>query len=272
MNGDYGKGGLLVFTKQPFAKTSATISDTNLQFKASDSIYMTAFLAEQFGSDNMDKYLSLEIKILPVGDVKFAQTGYLAHAMEINYGSYNGEPTNVLPMEFLPAGGKSAKYQAQVGEIARTLRKLPKGVHIVQLRIVSNMQGAAAVGAFYYDNSTGQGGGNALDATLKSVTMPAPAQRNPQLEKEIAKYLNSMGGGSGTPVLKVVIVDRAWTPLRNEYGVVVGRAIGAVVAIKGSDGVCFRENHTYVTNTNGSGLELEGTRERMDMACENAQK
>jgi hypothetical protein len=275
MDSDYGKGGLLVFTKQPFAKKSATIGDTILQLKGSDSIYMTAFLAQEFGSDNMDKYLSLQIKIVPVGDAKFAQTGYLANAMEINYGSYSGATTAVLPLDFLPAGGKSAKYQAQVGDIARTLRKLPKGVHIVQLRLTSNMNGANAVGAFYYDNSAGNNDA-ALNQTLAAVKMPAAAKRDAALEKMMMDLANSASGGGDARMLRVVITDRDWTPLRHEVtGVLIGRAISTVVAVKGSDGVCFQSPNTYTQDYNGrtyTGLRLDSVGSHTEMACENVMK
>ena len=269
MDGDYGKGGLLVFTKQPFGKKSATISDTVLRLSGGDSIYMTAFFADQFGSNDLDKNLELDIKIISVGDVKYAQTGYMADAMTINYGFYKGAATAVLPLDFLPNSGKSAKYQTQVGDIARTLRKLPKGVHIVQLRLFSNMNGANAVGAFYYDNSAG-GGDAAINETLKAVTMPAPVKRDAALEKGIVDLLNGMGGGVA---LRVVITDRDWIPLRHEItGVLIGRIINTVVGIKLDDGTCFRENQSYAQDYNGrtyTGLRLNGTRLREDMACEN---
>lgn len=269
MDSDYGKGGLLVFTKQPFAKKSATINDTVLRLSGSDAIYMTAFFADEFGSNNLDNNLDLSIRILPVGDVKYAQTGYLANTMTINYGYYKGAATSVLPLDFLPAGGKSAKYQAQVGDIARTLRKLPKGVHIVQLRVNSNMDGANAVGAFYFDNSAG-GGDAAINETLKNVTMPAAVKRDAALEKGITDLLNGMGGGKA---LRVVIIDRDWTPLRHEItGVLIGRVINTVVGVKSDDGTCFRENQSYAQDLNGrtyTGLRLNGTRLQTEMACEN---
>ena len=272
MDSDFGKGGLLVFTTQPFAKKSATINDTVLRINGKDSIYMTAFFADEFGSDKMDNNLDLSIKILPVGDVKYAQTGYLANTMTINYGFYKGAATSVLPLDFLPASGKSAKYQAQVGDIVRTLRKLPKGVHIVQLRLTSNMNGANAVGAFYYDNSAGDG--TSLDATLTAVKMPAAGMRNPALEKQIMDVENAGPGES--QMIRVVITDRDWTPLRHEAtGVLIGRAITTTVAIKGGDGVCFQQSRTYTQNYNGktySGLRLDGTGRETEMACENAMK
>lgn len=272
MDSNYGKGGLLVFTKQPFAKKSATINDTVLQFTGSDSIYLTAMLPETFGSDNMDKNLDLDIKILPVGDVKYAQTGYLANSMIVNYGYYNGAATDVLPLDFLPANGKSAKYQTQVGDIVRTMKKLPKGIHIVQLRLVSNMQGAAAVGAFYYDNSAG--GGGTLDATLAEVKMPVAGMKNPTLEKQIMSLENSTQGAGEARMIRVVITDRDWTPRRHEVtGVLIGRAITTTVAIKGGDGVCFQQSRTYTQNYDGksySGLRLDGVGRETEMACENA--
>jgi hypothetical protein len=274
MNSDYGKGGLLVFTKQPSAKKSGAVEDTNLHFTSADSIYLTAFLADRFGADNMDKNLSLEIKILPVGDVKYAQTGYLANSMEINYGYYNGAPTNVLPLDFLPAGGKSAKYQSQVGDISRAMRKLPKGVHIVQLRLTSNMNGANAVGAFYFDNSAG--GEASLDATLTAVKMPAAGMKNPALEKQIMDLENAGQGAGEARMIRVVITDKDWTPIRHEVtGVLLGRAITATVAVKGSDGACFQQSRTYAQSYNGktySNLRLDGTGRETEMACENIMK
>lgn len=262
---DYGKGGILVFSNQPITKSSATLNDTMWMFKSSDPIYMTAFLGKPLDVSygNSQRLFGT---IVTVGDTVAARGGSIENTLYTVYNAgKNGDKT--LALDFLPAGGKSAKFQSNVGDIAASLRKLPPGIHIVQVVLEND-----GVGAFYYDNRAGQGGGGAIDATLKSVTMPAPAMRNPQLEKEIAHYLESMGGGGESRVLKVVIVDRVWTPVRNDYGVVVGRAIGAVVAVKQGDGTCWRESHTYVTNTNGSGLRLDGTRERMDMACENAQR
>ena len=276
MNSDYGKGGLLVFTKQTFGKKSATLEDTNLHFTGADSIYLTAFLAEQFGADSMDKNLSLEIKALPVGDVKYAQTGYLANSMEIYYGQYNGAATNVLPLDFLPAGGKSAKYQSQIADIARTLQKLPAGVHIVQLRLTSNMNGANAVGAFYYDNSAAGGGNGAINQARAGITMPAAGMKNPALEKQIMDLENAGQGAGEAKMVRVVITDKDWTPLRHEVtGVLIGRAITATVAIKGSDGVCFQQSRTYTQNYNGktySNLRLDGTGRETEMACENVMK
>jgi hypothetical protein len=270
VNSGQGNGGFIVFSNKPITKPSATLDDTMWTLKSSDPIYMTAFLNQPLDTSYSNNMLTLSGIIVTVGDTQAARGGMIRNTIYTVYrgGGKNGDKT--LALDFLPAGGKSAKFQSNVGDIAGSLRQLPPGIHIVQLLL--NGSGNIGVGAFYYDNRAGQGGGGAIDATLKSVTMPAPAMRNPQLEKEIAHYLESMGGGSESRVLKVVIVDRGWTPVRNDYGVVVGRAIGAVVAVKQGDGTCWRETHTYVTNTNGSGLRLDGTRERMDMACENAQR
>lgn len=275
MDSDYGKGGLLVFTKQPFGGKSAGVESTNLHFTGADSIYMTAFFTDQFGSDNMDKNLDLEIRIMPVGDVKYAPTGNPANWMTINYGFYNGAATSVLPLDFLPTNGKSAKYQSQTADIAHTLQKLPKGVHIVQLRLKSNMNGANAVGAFYYDTSAGAGGTSAIDNQRAGVMMPAAGMKNAALEKQIMDLENSTQGAGEAKMVRVVITDKDWTPLRHEVtGVLIGRAITTTVAVKGGDGVCFQQSRTYTQNYNGksySGLRLDGVGRETEMACENAQ-
>ncbi|HEX9962788.1 MAG TPA: hypothetical protein VGB00_17790 [Pyrinomonadaceae bacterium] len=267
---DYGNGGLLVFSKQPFGKTSANLDDTTLMFKSSDSIYLTAFLGAPLDI-SFGNALTLDALIVSVGDVKTANGDYIRDTINTVYRMDKGG-AKTIALDFLPAGGKSAKYQKQVGDIAASLRKLPAGIHIVQLRLYGF--GGLGVGAFYYDNSAGAGGtGGALDATLKSVTMPAAVKRDAALEKSITDLLNEMGGGRA---LRVVIVDRDWTPQRHEVtGVLIGRAIGVVVGVKSDDGRCFRENQTYFQDYNGrayTGLRLSGTREQTDMACENLTK
>jgi hypothetical protein len=230
---------------------------------------MTVFFGNQLVVDHFDKYLDLQLSIVTVGDVKYAQTGSMEHAATVGYGFYKGPATKVLSLDFMPAGGKSAKYQKQVGEIARVLQKLPRGVHIVHVRLTSGNGDANAVGAFYYDNTSG-GGEAAIAETLKSVTMPTPVKRDAALEKGIIDLLNGMGGGKA---LKVSIMNPDWIPLRHEItGVLIGRIINTVVGVRSDDGTCFREGQSYTQDLNGrtyTNLRLNGTREQTPMACEN---
>lgn len=106
--------------------------------------------------------------------------------------------------------------------------------------------------------------------------MPAAEMKNAALEKQIMDLENSTQGAGEARMIRVVITDKDWTPLRNEVtGVLIGRAITTTVAIKGSDGVCFQQPRTYTQNYNGktySGLRLDGTGRETEMACENAMK
>jgi len=68
----------------------------------------------------------------------------------------------------------------------------------------------------------------------QGVTMPAPAQSNPALEKEMLAAITS-AGWKETPV-KAVITDNDWEINRNPLGVILFRSIGAKVAVKTPEG------------------------------------
>lgn len=260
---DYGNGGLIIFTKQPLAKKNATLADSVMTFKAGEPIYMNVFMPEP-SEHEMFLRLPGDV-IMTVGDTKQCDKGAFKHSLYIDYGRFDKLP-QTFTLDFQPQGGKSAKHQQQVKGIAEILRALPPGIHIIPARL------DIAVGAFYYDNRDGQANDDAIKAGLAEVKMPAPAVRMPALEKQIITNWNSKPGGS--TALRVVLTDRDWSPLHNDYGEIRGRYITAVMAKK-ENGKCFREIQLWAQNYNGSGytgLFLEGSRDGEEMACENVLK
>lgn len=269
VGGYMGNGGLIVFTKQPLAKENPTLADSTMTFKGGDPIYMTIVLPE---AKELDDAVSLSTggdPIITVGDYqKQCEAGYFKNTLHVEYGRFDGRIPKLLKLDFQPADGKSAKYQQQIKDIAVTLRKLKPGVHLVPVRIADNGGDVAAVGAFYYDNRAGNGGDSAaITAGLKAVTMPAASKKFAALEKQMAA-----AGGT----LRSVVTDTDWTPLRHEItGVLIGRAISAMSAMKNKDGSCYRETQTWTQDYNGStytNLRITGVRDLTDMACENAVK
>ncbi len=269
VKGYMGNGGLIVFTKQPLAKENPTIADSVMTFKGGDPIYMTLVLPEAKELDDAIALSSGGDAITTVGDYqKQCEAGYYKNKLDVDYGRFDGRIPKLLKLDFQPADGKSVKYQQQIKAIAVTLRNLKPGVHLVPVRIADNNGDVAAVGAFYYDNRDGNGGDSAaITAGLKAVTMPAASKKFAALEKQM-----SAAGGT----LRTVVTDTDWTPLRHEIsGVLIGRAISAMSAMKNKDGSCYRETQTWTQDYNGStytNLRITGIRDETDMACENAMK
>lgn len=265
VNNDYGKGGLIVFTKQPLAKKNATIEDSVMTFKAGEPIYMNIVLKEPRQLDGYGTFLRIPSEvIMTVGDTKQCEDGNYPHSLFVDYGRFAQIPA---ALDFQPQGGKSAKYQQQIKSITEQLRALPPGVHIVPVRL----DGIPAVGAFYYDNRDGKANDEAIKTAIAEVKMPAPAVRMPALEKQIIANWNS---DAGSVALRVVLIDRDWSPLRNELGAIRGRYITAVMAKK-ENGRCFQITQLWAQNYTGSGytgLYVEGSRGGEEMACENVMK
>lgn len=270
VKGYMGNGGLIVFTKQPLAKENPTIADSVTTFKGGEPIYLTMVLPEAKELDDSIQLASADT-ITTVGDYqKQCEAGYFKNLLDINYGRFDGRIPKLLKLDFQPADGKSAKYQQQIKHIAQILRALKPGVHLVPIRIADNNGDVAAVGAFYYDNRAGNGGDSAaITAGLKAVTMPAASKKFAALEKQMAT-------AAGASTLRTVVTDADWTPVRHEIsGVLIGRAISAMSAMKNQDGTCYRETQTWMQDYNGStytNLRITGIRDETDMACENAMK
>lgn len=270
VNGDWGKGGLIVFTKQPLTKKNPTIADTVWTFKAGEPIYMNIVLPAALELDDAIGLSTDGNAITTVGDYqKQCQAGYFKNSLYVNYGRFDKSLPQVFALDFQPKGGTSAKYQQQIKGIAEVLLNLKPGVHLVPIRISGNgTDGATSLGAFYYDNRDGKGGMEAIEAGRKAITMPAANPKFAAVERQIMALAKSY--------VRVVITDRDWTPVRNELtGVLIGRAITAVTAMKLDDGTCRRETQSWLQDYNGStytGLRLDGFRDQLDMACENALK
>lgn len=262
LNNDFGKGGLLVFTRQPLAKKNATLEDSVMTFKAGEPIYLNIVFKEPRKPYAGDIFLRIPGEtIVTVGDTKCENN----QSLYIDYERFAQMPST---LDFLPQGGKSTKHQQQVKSVAEKLRSLPPGVHIIPVSIDS----ISVLGAFYYDNRDGKGNDDAIKAAIAEVRMPAPAVRMPTLEKQI---ISSWNTGPGSTALRVVIIDRDWSPLRNELGGIRGRYITAVMAKKEEDGRCFQITQLWAQNYNGrtyTGLFLEGSRGGDEMACENVMK
>jgi hypothetical protein len=259
---DFGRGGLIVFSKQPLAKKNPTLADGVTTFKAGEPIYMNVVLPEAQDHENFLR-LPGDV-IMTVGDTKQCESGTYKHTLYIDYGRVGNLP-QTFTLDFQPQGGKSAKYQQQVKGISEVLRALPPGIHIIPVRL------DIALGAFYYDNRDGQANDDAIKAALADVRMPPPAVRMPALEKQIMSNWNSE---SGSTLLRVVFTDRGWSPLRHPDNTIRGRYITAVVAKK-ENGKCVRQTQLWAQNYNGgsySGLFLEGSQGGEEMACENAMK
>jgi hypothetical protein len=263
LNNDYGKGGLIVFTKQPLTKKNATIEDSVMTFKAGEPIYLNIVFKEPRKPYAGDIYLRIPGEtIVTVGDTKCENN----QSLYVDYERFAQMPS---ALDFLPQGGKSAKHQQQVKSIAEKLRSLPPGVHIIPVSLDS----ISVIGAFYYDNRDGKANDDAIKAAIAEVKMPAPAVRMPALERQIINSWNSDTSGSST-ALRVVIIDRDWSPLRNELGGIRGRYITAVMAKK-ENGRCFQVTQLWAQNYNGrtyTGLFLEGSRGGDEMDCANVMK
>ncbi len=106
------------------------------------------------------------------------------------------------------------------------------------------------------------------------VMMPAAKAKMPQLENKILAMENALPGKS--KLLRVVVTDRDWTPLRHEIsGVLIGRVIVTTVAIKDEEGVCTLQPRSYTENYNGrayTGLHNSGIQPSTVIACENVMK
>ncbi|HEX8772650.1 MAG TPA: hypothetical protein VF735_03525 [Pyrinomonadaceae bacterium] len=261
LNNDYGKGGLIVFTKQPLTKKNATIEDSVMTFKAGEPIYMNIVFKEPRKPYAGDIYLRIPGEtIVTVGDTRCENK----QSLYVDYERFAQMPSTI---DFLPQGGKSAKHQQQVKSIAEKLRSLPPGVHIIPVSLDS----ISVIGAFYYDNRDGKANDDAIKAAIAEVKMPAPAVRMPALERQIISNWNN---GPGSTALRVVIIDRDWSPLRNELGGIRGRYITAVMAKK-ENGRCFQVTQLWAQNYNGrtyTGLFLEGSRGGDEMDCANVMK
>ncbi|MET0753573.1 MAG: hypothetical protein ABWZ66_09375, partial [Pyrinomonadaceae bacterium] len=268
--GDWGKGGLIVFTKQPLTKKNPTINDTVWTFKAGEPIYMNIVLPEARELDDAIALSTGGDVITTVGAYqKECQQGSFKNNIYVNYGRFDKSLPQVFALDFQPKGGVSAKYQQEIKNIAVALSQLKPGVHLVPIRISDNSGDIAAVGAFYYDNRDGSGNLEAIEAGKKAVTMPAANPKFAALERQIVGLTKGV-------YLRSVVTSSDWTPVRHEVtGVLIGRAIGVISALKLPDGTCRRETQTWVQDYDGrnyTNLHLDGFRDQMDMACENALK
>lgn len=113
----------------------------------------------------------------------------------------------------------------------------------------------------------------AKELELKSqsqVTMPSPAQSNPELEKAMLEAIKN-AGWKETP-LKAVIIDKDWNIHRNILGVILFRSIRAEVAVKTPEGICRLFSLSFNQNYDGKSYgktELYGVGGSQDMPCEN---
>jgi hypothetical protein len=274
MGNNYGNGGYIVFTKQPLNRTNPTLADSVMTFKAGEPIYMTVVMSEAREIDGYGANLSTGgDPVMTVGDYqKQCDTGTFKTSMYVDYGRFDKMLPKVFALDFQPADGKSVKYQKQIKYISETLRGLKPGVHIVPVRIGDN-NSSMAIGLFYYDNRDGRANDAAIKNAMAQIFMPKANPKFAAAEKQMVAELNKLPGGKA---LRAIVTDSDWTPLRNEYsGVLTGRAITAVMAVKTDDGGCFRETQSWGQDYNGSAytnMHLIGTRERDDMLCENAMK
>lgn len=272
VNNDYGNGGVIVFTKQPLNKPNATVADSVMTFKAGEPIYMNVVLKEALEIDSFGLYLQSQDTIVNVGDTKQCASGSFKYSIQTDYGRFDKSMPQAFTLDFQPQGGKSAKYQKTIKLISEQLRELPAGMHIVPVRLYGN-NGGVAVGAFYYDTRDGKANSDAINNQIAQVFMPKANPKFASIERQMVAELGKLPGGK---VLRAVVTDSDWTPLRHEIsGVLIGRAITAVLAVKVDDGTCFRETQSWTQDYNGNtytNLRLTGTREREDMACENVSK
>ena len=106
------------------------------------------------------------------------------------------------------------------------------------------------------------------------IMPPAAKMKNPQLENKILAMQNA--GRKTQKVLRVIITDGDWSPVRHEVtGVLIGRAITMMVIYKDEEGVCRLEPSTYIEDYNGrtyTGLRLYGFKSEGIIACENVMK
>lgn len=116
--------------------------------------------------------------------------------------------------------------------------------------------------------------GMAKNLGADKIMPPVAGSKNPQLENKIMTMQNA--GRKTQKVLRVIILDRDWSPVRHEVtGVLIGRAITTMVIYKDEEGVCQLEPSTYIEDYNGrtyTGLRLYGFKSEGIIACENVMK
>jgi hypothetical protein len=143
-----------------------------------------------------------------------------------------------LNLEILPDPAFSTTRGAKV--YSKMLSELSPRVHKIKVILESGATyKSMAEGEFELDCTKGLDKvveiAKALELkSQQGVTMPAPAQSNPTLEKEMLAAVTS-AGWKETPV-KAVITANDWEINRNALGVILFRSIGAKVAVKTPEG------------------------------------
>lgn len=177
-----------------------------------------------------------------------------------------------LKSEIIPDPASSTTRGAAI--FTKAISELSPRRHTIKLQTLNDYSKTIAEGEFTLDCSGG------LDRVadvhkrlgekkLASVTLPAPAMRNPALEKECMAALKEW---KETP-LKVVITDADWTIQYHPVtGAITSRTINTTVAMKKTDGGCrmfvisFRQQ--YQGKKYGR-AEQYGVGDSADMPCEN---
>ncbi|MCH2229238.1 MAG: hypothetical protein MK105_02745 [Crocinitomicaceae bacterium] len=113
---------------------------------------------------------------------------------------------------------------------------------------------------------------NAIVKLLKNedFCFPKSGRIDPSLEAKMLKKFNEKGWKEQAK--KVIILDKDWTIVRNNYtGVIIKRTINALI-VSTIDGACVKEDFTFIQEHNGSsyssGLDMAiGSKKEMSCKC-----
>lgn len=159
-----------------------------------------------------------------------------------------------LGVEILPDPDFSQTRGAKV--YSKMLSELSPRVHKIKVVLESGSSyETMAEGEFELDCTKGMDKIAEIAKALEqksqaNVTIPTPAQSNPELEKAMMDAIVT-AGWKETPV-KVVITDKDWTINRNALGVILFRSIGAKVAVKLPDNTYKLFSLTFNQDYDGS--------------------
>lgn len=150
-------------------------------------------------------------------------------------------------------------------EIAKTLA--PRSAAQAAQKVFSLVDKAGSLADFRAATSQRR------EAEVDSVRMPKAAAKDAQFSKLSERAFKNTGWNE--KLLRIVITDKAWTPVRHAVsGKVIGRRRGVALAAKQGSGTCMLYTMTISQDRNGSGFTdpQRYSHDAKPIACKNVNK
>ena len=263
--------GQVVFAKKPVDRLKAVDADLAKTFVATDTLYLRVYLAHSLSNTCIFNAEGGQLNQTGGYRVTLTVDGK-AEATPMAFRQLSTQAAarwTTFSMAFNPAASDTGQAHDDQARWADILAALAPGKHTVRVEVWA---AADAAGALATKKPIAAG---ELTVTKKagdaigSAGLPAPAKRDAALEKAMLAALKD-AGWEETP-LKAIITDDNWITDRNELGQIVGRTIGATVAVKAQGGKCRKFSLSFEQEHQGGSkygsTHLKGTGDSSDIPC-----